>query len=149
MVGCIESCCPAGKCSRTALQTSGMSLNCCACSLRIAVVHYSSLLSSFLCFAACVLHQQLAFKRYLACARNKLWWMTPEWGTSLHTLPPETQFLLVELDGDSSGGGRSSNGPSQGRYALILPLIDGDFRGTLRPNRWVCTRGSTLLSNLP
>jgi hypothetical protein len=72
---------------------------------------------------------QLKFKRYLACARNKLWWMTPEWGSSLHTLPPETQFLLLQLDeGSSSSGGEQ-------RYALLLPLIDGDFRGTLRPNR--------------
>jgi hypothetical protein len=75
---------------------------------------------------------QLKFKRYLACARNKLWWMTPEWGSSLHTLPPETQFLLLQLDekqqaSSSSGGGR--------RYAVVLPLIDGDWRATCRPNR--------------
>ncbi|KAF6261130.1 hypothetical protein COO60DRAFT_1637031 [Scenedesmus sp. NREL 46B-D3] len=72
---------------------------------------------------------KLKFKRYLACARNKLWWMTPEWGSSLHTLPPETQFLLLQLD----EGGSSSSSVEQ-RYALLLPLIDGDFRGTLRPN---------------
>uniref|UniRef100_A0A383VUE9 Uncharacterized protein n=1 Tax=Tetradesmus obliquus TaxID=3088 RepID=A0A383VUE9_TETOB len=73
---------------------------------------------------------KLKFSRYLACARNKLWWMTPEWGSSLHTLPPETQFLLLQLDESSSS---SSSGEQ--RYALLLPLIDGDFRGTLRPNR--------------
>lgn len=84
----------------------------------------------------------MKFKRYLACARNKLWWMTPEWGTSMHTLPPETQFLLLELDeADSAAAAESSsNSSSEGdaarqRYALVLPLIDGDFRGTLRPNR--------------
>ncbi|WIA20165.1 hypothetical protein OEZ85_006014 [Tetradesmus obliquus] len=71
---------------------------------------------------------KLKFSRYLACARNKLWWMTPEWGSSLHTLPPETQFLLLQLDESSSSSGEQ-------RYALLLPLIDGDFRGTLRPNR--------------
>ena len=65
---------------------------------------------------------QLAFKRYMACARNKLWWMTPEWGTRGSTLPPETQFLLLELE-------------EPGMYAAVLPLIDGDFRGTLRPHR--------------
>ena len=80
---------------------------------------------------------QLKFKRYLACARNKLWWMTPEWGTSLHTLPAETQFLLLELEDGTAAADSSSNGSSaaEPRYALVLPLIDGDFRGTLRPNR--------------
>ncbi|GFR50303.1 hypothetical protein Agub_g12493, partial [Astrephomene gubernaculifera] len=63
---------------------------------------------------------QLNFTRLLACARNKLWWMTPEWRTATWALPPETQFLLAEL------------GP-EGPYALLLPLIDGDFRATLRP----------------
>jgi raffinose synthase len=58
----------------------------------------------------------------LACARNKLWWMTPEWGSRGDQLPPETQFLLLELE-------------EPGLYGLVLPLIDGDFRGTLRPNR--------------
>jgi hypothetical protein len=66
---------------------------------------------------------QLAFKRYMACARNKLWWMTPEWGTTGSSLPPETQFLLLELE-------------EPGMYAAVLPLIDGDFRGTLRPHRY-------------
>lgn len=59
-------------------------------------------------------------KRMLACARKKLWWMTPEWPTSTTRLPPETQFLLVEL---------AEGGP----YAILLPLIDGAFRATLRP----------------
>ncbi|GLC45302.1 hypothetical protein PLESTB_000307100 [Pleodorina starrii] len=63
---------------------------------------------------------QLNFKRLLACARNKLWWMTPEWRTASWSLPPETQFLLAEM-------------AAQGPYALLLPLIDGDFRATLRP----------------
>eukprot|EP00887_Chlorella_sp_A99_P005610 scaffold1.g5610.t1 len=64
----------------------------------------------------------LRCKRWLACARNKLWWMTPEWGATARELPPETQFLLLELD--------------DGTYAIILPLIDQTaFRGTLRPPR--------------
>jgi raffinose synthase len=62
----------------------------------------------------------LRCKRWLACARNKLWWMTPEWGSVGSELPPETQFLLLELENDS--------------YAILLPLIDQNtFRGTLRP----------------
>ena len=66
----------------------------------------------------------LRCRRWLACARNKLWWMTPEWGVSGRELPPETQFLLMELEG--------------GEYVIMLPLIDSDtFRGTLRPPRYV------------
>lgn len=65
---------------------------------------------------------QLKFRRFLACARNKLWWMTPEWGSALGDMPPETQFLLLELE-------------EPGAYGLVLPLIDGDFRATLRPNK--------------
>jgi hypothetical protein len=62
----------------------------------------------------------LRCNRWLACARNKMWWMTPEWGTSGRELPPETQFLLLEL--------------ADGNYGILLPLIDNDtFRGTLRP----------------
>ncbi|KAF8055925.1 RFS2 [Scenedesmus sp. PABB004] len=70
---------------------------------------------------------QLKFTRFLACARNKLWWMTPEWGSSGGALPPETQFLLLELEAGAGG---------EQAYGLVLPLIDGDFRATLRPNRW-------------
>jgi len=64
---------------------------------------------------------KLKFQRFLAAARKKLWWMTPEWGSESGVLPPETQFLLLELE---------HGGP----YAALLPLIDGNtFRGTLRP----------------
>jgi len=66
-------------------------------------------------------HTQLRCNRYLAAARCKLWWMTPEWGSGARDLTPETQFLLLELQ---------EGGP----YAIMLPLIDRDtFRGTLRP----------------
>ena len=68
-----------------------------------------------------MLHAQLRCQRYLAAARCKLWWMTPEWGSSARDLTPETQFLLLELE---------DGGP----YAIMLPLIDRNtFRGTLRP----------------
>ena len=47
--------------------------------------------------------------------------MTPEWGSAQAHLPPETQFLLLELE---------EGGP----YAILLPLIDSNvYRGTLRP----------------
>lgn len=47
--------------------------------------------------------------------------MTPEWGCCARDLPPETQFLLLQL---------ADSGP----YAVLLPLIDsGRFRVTLRP----------------
>ena len=71
---------------------------------------------------------QLRCRRFLACARCKLWWMTPEWGQRAQQVPPETQFMLVEL---------AEGGP----YAIVLPLIDNNtFRGTLRgPKR--CAQG--------
>lgn len=66
--------------------------------------------------------------------------MTPEWGTSLHTLPPETQFLLLQLEDEqqhqtAGGGSGSSSESGSGRYAVVLPLIDGHLRATCRPNR--------------
>jgi raffinose synthase len=80
-----------------------------------------------------MLIKQLKVQRMLACARCKLWWMTPEWRTSTLQLPPETQFLLAELS--CSGGGSSSSNTAVEAYALLLPLIDGDFRTTLRAGR--------------
>jgi len=58
--------------------------------------------------------------RLLSAGRCKLWWMTPEFGSTAADITPETQFLLVEI---------REGGP----YAMILPLIsEGRFRGTLR-----------------
>ena len=67
---------------------------------------------------------QLIRARFLAGARAKLWWMTPVWGRRASSLPPETQFLLVELEA-----------PGGTYYAAFVPLIDGSgsFRATLRP----------------
>lgn len=49
--------------------------------------------------------------------------MVPEWGSKDSEVPPETQFMLLQL---------GKGGP----YAVLLPLIDsGRFRGTLRPPR--------------
>lgn len=80
---------------------------------------------------------QLKSKRYLACARCKLWWMTPEWGKIVADLPPETQFLLVEVE---------EGGP----YAVLLPLIDSNtFRGTLRPPRCASLSHAVFLLHAP
>jgi hypothetical protein len=51
--------------------------------------------------------------------------MTPEWGTQVSELPTETQFLLLE---------HGSKGP----YSILLPLIDGKFRATLKADRDRC-----------
>lgn len=48
--------------------------------------------------------------------------MTPEWGTSMDQLPTETQFLLLEHE-------------DHGVYSIVLPLICGDFRATLKADR--------------
>ena len=68
---------------------------------------------------------QLICQRFLACARCKLWWMTPEWGSRALHIPPETQFALFQT---------ADGGP----YIIALPLIDTQtYRGTLRgPKRW-------------
>ncbi|KAK3261991.1 hypothetical protein CYMTET_29136 [Cymbomonas tetramitiformis] len=63
----------------------------------------------------------LACERLVACARCKLWWMTPSWGTAAKDIPPETQFLLLEL---------AEGGP----YAVLMTLLDqGKWRATLIP----------------
>ena len=89
--------------------------------------------------------------RFVANARCKLWWMTPTWGASeCGSIPPETQFLLLEMEdreGGEGGGatGRASVDASGGRlptkkrsaattttYVAALPLISADgFRATL------------------
>ena len=61
--------------------------------------------------------------RFLASARIKIYWMSPEYGSTAADLPPETQFVLLEL-------------VPKGPYAVLLPLIDsGKFRATMRPPR--------------
>lgn len=37
---------------------------------------------------------RLRCRRWLSCARCKMWWMTPEWGTTAGELPPETQVRI-------------------------------------------------------
>lgn len=43
------------------------------------------------CCSCFLLTPQLSSSHLLACARCKLWWMTPEWVDSTRNLPPETQ----------------------------------------------------------
>ena len=82
------------------------------------------------------MRMQLVCQRFLACARCKLWWMTPEWGSRALHIPPETQFALFQT---------AAGGP----YIIALPLIDNQtYRGTLRgPKRWaLCLLLSILAS---
>jgi hypothetical protein len=66
----------------------------------------------------------LSCSRWMGCAKNKLWWMTPSWGVQAGEVPLETQFLLAELK-------------TGGYYACVLPLIyDSTFSGILRGERY-------------
>ena len=60
----------------------------------------------------------LGCTRLLAAARTKRWWMGPCFGNDASAVPPETQFVLLELADDA--------------YALLLPLVSGSMRATLR-----------------
>jgi len=60
----------------------------------------------------------LQCRRFLAAARTKRWWMGPMRGKSGGEMPVETQFVLLELASDA--------------YAVILPLVDGAMRTSLR-----------------
>ncbi|EKX38074.1 hypothetical protein GUITHDRAFT_165320 [Guillardia theta CCMP2712] len=63
--------------------------------------------------------------RWLSCARQKLWWMSPDVGDRSMPVPAETQFLLLEL--------------GLGMYAVMLPMVGNSFRSSI----WG-TEGSTL-----
>ncbi|CAJ1430464.1 unnamed protein product [Effrenium voratum] len=69
---------------------------------------------------ACTSAQQA----WLAAARCKLWWMTPEWGSFSDPIPTETQMLLVRL---------AMEPEEQGTYVFILPLVTEHFRSSLSP----------------
>eukprot|EP00961_Rhodomonas_salina_P299556 3939026-Rhodomonas_salina.1 len=55
--------------------------------------------------------------RWLACARQKLWWMSPDVGPREQQIPAETQFLLLDL--------------GQGLYGVLLPLVGNSFRSAI------------------
>jgi len=61
-------------------------------------------------------------KKFLACSRQKLWWNLPHWGQSAHEIPPETQFLLMQLDEDTA---------ESPRFAALFPVLSGPFRSCL------------------
>ena len=64
---------------------------------------------------------ELSCERLLAGARTKRWWMGPAFGAGAADLPAETQFCLVRLAEDA--------------YAVLLPLVSGHHRCTLRAAR--------------
>lgn len=66
--------------------------------------------------------QLASCERLLASARLTRYWMGPRFGTTARDIPLDTQFLLIEV---------SKGGP----YALILPLLDGGFRSSLKYGR--------------
>lgn len=43
-------------------------------------------------------------RRFLCCARKKIWWMIPGWGKEAGELPPETQFLVAETEAATKAG---------------------------------------------
>jgi len=55
--------------------------------------------------------------RWLSCARQKLWWMSPDVGARLDALPAESQFVLYDA--------------GQGMYVVMLPLVGNTFRSAL------------------
>jgi len=71
--------------------------------------------------------------RLLACARLTRYWMGPAFASDVNNVPLDTQFLLVEI---------KEGGP----YALMLPLLDGDFRASLygdsRKSELICHQES-------
>ena len=67
--------------------------------------------------------------RFLACVRQKLWWMVPSWGSRAGDLTCETQFLLLRLK--PTGNSSAAQG-HKFAYAVIIPLVSGDFRASLQ-----------------
>lgn len=57
-------------------------------------------------------------RRWFAMWRTGLYWMRPHVGTDLAEVPVETQFLLWQR--------------TDGTYGVLLPLIEGDVRATVR-----------------
>jgi len=73
-------------------------------------------------------------KRFLACSRQKLWWMNPEWGSTAAEIPNETQFLLFQLASTKGGGGARDEEEGEA-YGVIFPLISGAFRSSLEATK--------------
>ncbi|CAN6235384.1 unnamed protein product [Urochloa humidicola] len=64
--------------------------------------------------------------RWLSLFRFKIWWMVPATGAGAAAVPAETQMLLLE----SRDAAAAAEGGAV--YALMLPVLDGDFRATLQ-----------------
>ena len=58
-----------------------------------------------------------ALRRFAACFRPEPFWMQPCIGSKLAEVPGDTQFLLLELEGDS--------------FALVAPLTEAPFKASL------------------
>eukprot|EP00291_Cryptomonas_curvata_P010986 CAMPEP_0172195826 /NCGR_PEP_ID=MMETSP1050-20130122/26443_1 /TAXON_ID=233186 /ORGANISM="Cryptomonas curvata, Strain CCAP979/52" /LENGTH=216 /DNA_ID=CAMNT_0012871971 /DNA_START=1 /DNA_END=647 /DNA_ORIENTATION=- len=71
---------------------------------------------------------KLKCDRFLACVRQKLWWMVPTWGSRAGDISCEAQFLLLRLKPNDQN---SSATPAPAAYAVILPLVSGAFRASL------------------
>lgn len=74
--------------------------------------------------------------RFMCCFRFKLWWMTHRMGSSGRDVPLETQFMLVECKGDAAAEAaeQGEDGGDETVYAVLLPLLEGQFRAVLQGN---------------
>ncbi|KAG5252349.1 galactinol--sucrose galactosyltransferase [Salix suchowensis] len=68
--------------------------------------------------------------RLLSLFRFKVWWMIPRVGNSGSDIPIETQMLLLEAR-KGPDLDKPNDPPS---YMVFLPLLDGEFRGSLQGN---------------
>jgi len=59
-------------------------------------------------------------KRWLSLYRSYVYWVVPAFGQTEAQIPQETQYLLWERE--------------DGRYGIMLPIIDGDMRASLAGN---------------
>ncbi|KAJ1415527.1 Glycosyl hydrolases 36 [Sesbania bispinosa] len=84
----------------------------------------------------CVILKNCMGLRFMCAFRFKMWWMTQRMGTCGQEVPIETQFLLIEAHNGSDIDGGINNGEDQGSstHAVLLPLLEGDFRAVLQGN---------------
>nr|CAB3487407.1 unnamed protein product [Digitaria exilis] len=66
--------------------------------------------------------------RWLSLFRFKIWWMVPATGAGAAAVPAETQMLLLESRDET--GSATAEGSTV--YALMLPVLDGNFRASLQ-----------------
>ncbi|KAI5432687.1 probable galactinol--sucrose galactosyltransferase 1 isoform X1 [Lathyrus oleraceus] len=75
--------------------------------------------------------------RFMSLFRFKMWWMTQRMGNCGEEIPVETQFLLIEAHKGCDFDGGIDNGEEEhdgSTYAVLLPLLEGDFRAVLQGN---------------